>query len=92
MGEIRGLGLMCAVELVEDATTRAPFRLGVRGIERLERELRSRGVLCFTDNPLIVAPPLVIDDHDIDDLAGAVGGAVAALASRRPRAGGRGSG
>lgn len=92
VGEIRGLGLMCAVELVEDATTRAPFRLGVRGIERLERELRSRGVLCFTDNPLIVAPPLVIDDHDIDDLAGAVGGAVAALASRRPRAGGRGSG
>ena len=89
VGEVRGLGLMCAVELVDDAATRIPLRLGARGVERLERELRDRGVLCFADNPVILAPPLVIQDHEVDELAAAVAGALAALALRRPQAGRR---
>ncbi len=84
VGEIRGLGLMCAVELVEDPLTRAPLRLGARGIDRLERELRDRGILAFVDNPVILAPPLVITDREVDDLVGATSGALAALAGRRP--------
>jgi putrescine---pyruvate transaminase len=87
-GEVRGLGLMAAVELVSDRATRAPLPLGTRGVDRLERELRHRGVLCFTDNPVIVAPPLTITDQDADELADAVASAVAALAAvpadRRP--------
>jgi adenosylmethionine-8-amino-7-oxononanoate aminotransferase len=89
-GEVRGIGLMAAVELVSDRVSRAPLRLGARGVERLERELRHRGVLCFADNPVIVAPPLTITDQDADELAAAVAAAVAVLrgvAGRRPRAG-----
>ncbi len=85
VGEVRGLGLMCAVELVADPATRTPVRLGARGVERLERELRARGVLCFADNPVILAPPLVIQEHEVDELAAAVAGALAALALRRPQ-------
>ncbi len=90
VGEVRGLGLMCAVELVEDRLTRAPLRLGVRGALRLERELRGRGVLAFADNPVIVAPPLIIDERDADHLVEAVSGAVRSLAGRHiPRSGRR---
>jgi taurine--2-oxoglutarate transaminase len=82
-GEVRGIGLMAAVELVSDRGTRTPLRLGTRGIERLERDLRRRGVLCFADNPVIVAPPLTITDQDADELAAAVAGAVTALPAER---------
>jgi putrescine---pyruvate transaminase len=82
-GDVRGIGLMAAVELVSDRATRAPLRLGTRGIDRLERELRQRGVLCFADNPVIVAPPLTITDQNADELAAAVTGAVTSLADRR---------
>jgi adenosylmethionine-8-amino-7-oxononanoate aminotransferase len=85
-GEVRGIGLMAAVELVSDRATRTPLRLGTRGIDRLERELRHRGVLCFGDNPVIVAPPLTITDQDADELAAAVAGAVTALGVRRQAA------
>jgi putrescine aminotransferase len=90
VGEVRGLGLACAVELVGDRETRAPLPLRAGGVERLDQELRRRGVLCFADNPVVLAPPLVIDERDADDLAGAVSEAVRALASRRgrPAAGG----
>ncbi|HEV2440550.1 MAG TPA: aminotransferase class III-fold pyridoxal phosphate-dependent enzyme [bacterium] len=84
-GEVRGLGLMTAVELVADRATRAPLPLGIRGVDRLERELRHRGVLCFADNPVIVAPPLTITDQDADGLADAVAAAVGALAARARR-------
>ena len=84
-GEVRGIGLMTAVELVEDRASRAPLPLGVRGVDRLERELRHRGMLCFTDNPVIAAPPLTITDQDADEIADAVAAAVTALAASRRR-------
>lgn len=80
VGEIRGLGLMCAVELVEDRATRAPFRLGTRGLDRLDRALRDRGVLAFADNPLILAPPLVITENETDELVRTAAEAVTQLA------------
>jgi adenosylmethionine-8-amino-7-oxononanoate aminotransferase len=89
-GDVRGIGLMAAVELVADRATRAPLPLGARGVDRLERELRHRGVLCFADNPVIVAPPLTITDQDADELADAVAGAVTALGARPARPGRRG--
>jgi putrescine aminotransferase len=84
-GEVRGLGLMCAVELVEDRATRAPFRLGASGVDFLDHELRRRGVLCFADNPLIVAPPLVLARGDAEQLVEGVAEAVAMLVARRER-------
>ena len=89
VGEVRGLGLMCAVELVEDPATRVPVRLGARGVERLDQDLRRRGVLCFADNPLILAPPLVITEDETDRIADAVIGAIDALATHRSSSGRR---
>ncbi len=83
VGEVRGLGLMCAVELVEDRATRVPLRLGSRGLARLDQDLRGRGILCFVDNPLMLAPPLVITESETDHLVEAVTEAVHAIPARR---------
>ncbi len=85
-GEVRGLGLAVAVELVEDRTTRAPLRLRARDLDRLEQDLRAREVLAFVDNPIILAPPLVITDREIDHLVESAAGALIALAGRLPPA------
>lgn len=84
VGEIRGLGLMCAVELVEDPGTRVPLRLATRGIDRLEREIRARGILCFVDNPVILAPSLVIQECEVDELVAAIADTLGSLRPLRP--------
>jgi adenosylmethionine-8-amino-7-oxononanoate aminotransferase len=87
VGEVRGLGLMVAVELVEDRGTRTPLRMRTRDLDRLDRDLAARGVLAFVDNPVIVAPPLVVTADEIDELVEAVAAAVRALEARVPAAG-----
>jgi adenosylmethionine-8-amino-7-oxononanoate aminotransferase len=87
VGEVRGLGLMVAIELVEDRTTRAPLRLRTRDLDRLELDLRTREVLAFVDNPIMLAPPLVVTDREIDALVGSVAASVEALAAHTAVAG-----
>ena len=82
LGEVRGLGLMSAVELVSDRAGRAPLRLTARRWLGLEREIASRGVLCFVDNPVIVAPPLVVTDAEVDVLIDVVSESVWRLAEK----------
>jgi adenosylmethionine-8-amino-7-oxononanoate aminotransferase len=82
VGEVRGLGLMVAVELVEDRDSRMPLRLRARDLDRLERDLRDRGVLAFVDNPVMLAPPLVVTDGEIDHLVEAAAAAILALGER----------
>jgi adenosylmethionine-8-amino-7-oxononanoate aminotransferase len=94
VGEVRGLGLMLAVELVADRESRLPLRLRPRDLAALDGDLRARQVLAFVDNPVILAPPLVITAEEAAHLAEAVAAAVQALAARVPasgRAGGAGS-
>ena len=86
VGEIRGLGLMVAVELVEDRGTRTPLRLKVRDLDRVAQDLRDRGVLAFVDNPVILAPPLVITEPETDHLVESTAAAVQTLGARLPAA------
>jgi len=70
------------VELVDDPATRAPLRLRRRDLDGLERDLRSRGVLAFVDNPVMLAPPLIISEEDVAVLVDATAEAIRALAVR----------
>ncbi len=81
-GEVRGLGLMVAIELVEDRTARTPLRLRARDLTRLDRDLRRRQVLAFVDNPIILAPPFVVTDDEVDHSAGAVAATVNTFGGR----------
>ncbi len=77
VGDIRGLGLLRAVELVADRDSRKPFPRAERVTERLVAACASHGALVYsstgcadgTDGDLLVfGPPLVITDSQVDEL------------------------
>jgi 4-aminobutyrate--pyruvate transaminase len=82
VGEVRGVGLIWGVELVRDRSTRQPFdpaeKVGAYAVKRAERYgliVRAVGdTLCF-------APPLIIEDGEIDELLGRLGCALADTAA-----------
>jgi adenosylmethionine-8-amino-7-oxononanoate aminotransferase len=87
VGDVRGLGLMVAVELVADRATRAPFARAERVTERIVAAARERGLLLYsstgcadgTDGDLVMlGPPFVITDEQIDQAVATVAAAVAA--------------
>ncbi|MCU1481677.1 MAG: aspartate aminotransferase family protein [Subtercola sp.] len=59
IGEVRGLGVFWALDLVADATTREPVSAAVIG--ELKAALLARGLLpFFADNRLHIVPPCVV--------------------------------
>jgi adenosylmethionine-8-amino-7-oxononanoate aminotransferase len=84
VGEVRGLGLMVAVELVADRGTKAAFDPAKKIVGKMKAELETRGV--FTRNVrdiLCFAPPLVITAAQVDRLVEATRGAIAAVLPAR---------
>jgi 4-aminobutyrate aminotransferase/(S)-3-amino-2-methylpropionate transaminase len=67
VGEVRGLGPMLALELVEDADTRAPATDRAAAVVAAARE---RGLLLLScglyGNVIRLLPPLTIEDADLD--------------------------
>ena len=84
VGDVRGLGLMVAVELVADRVTKAGFDPAKNVIGRVKAELEARGV--FTRNVrdiLCYAPSLVITEAQVDRLVESTRGAIAAVLPER---------
>ena len=72
VGDVRYIGLFGGVELVKDRTTREPLvpwgqdPAGVMG--SIVKELKSRGFVTYShENVIIVAPPLIITEEQIDE-------------------------
>jgi adenosylmethionine-8-amino-7-oxononanoate aminotransferase len=87
-GDIRGLGLMVAVELVADRETKAPFGRERRVAERAVAAARERGLLLYwstgcadgTQGDLVMlGPPLVVSDGEVDEMVEVTGQAVEAV-------------
>jgi len=72
VGDVRGLGLLCALELVMDRRTQQPFSLDGPEITYLLEKLAELGLLTRADSNLYLAPPLCIERHEIDQLIGIV--------------------
>jgi adenosylmethionine-8-amino-7-oxononanoate aminotransferase len=67
VGEVRGLGLMCAVELVGDRVTKAGFDPAKNVIGRVKAEMESRGLFTRVVRDIVLlAPPLVITEAQVD--------------------------
>jgi adenosylmethionine-8-amino-7-oxononanoate aminotransferase len=67
VGDVRGLGLMVAVELVADRATKAVFDPAKNVIGRVRKELEARGLFTRVVRDIILlAPPLVITDAQVD--------------------------
>jgi adenosylmethionine-8-amino-7-oxononanoate aminotransferase len=77
VGDVRGLGLMAAVEVVSDRETKRPFDPSLGVGPKLARALRERGVVTrVKGDSVLFAPPLVITEAQIDRIVNATGDAI----------------
>jgi adenosylmethionine-8-amino-7-oxononanoate aminotransferase len=72
IGDVRGLGLLWALELVQERTTKASFPADGPAMTGLLDMLAEEGVLTRADTNLYLAPPLCIQRQEIDRLVAAV--------------------
>ena len=79
MGDVRGLGLMLGVEFVKDPATREPAR---EIVEELVQRAFKRGLLILGAgrSSLRLAPPLVVDEYDVDTAVAMIDGLLGELA------------
>jgi adenosylmethionine-8-amino-7-oxononanoate aminotransferase len=78
VGDVRGRGLMIGLELVADKATRRPFARAEKKAESLAARCFEHGLVVYpgtgcatgTEGDLVmVAPPLVITEEQIEELA-----------------------
>lgn len=81
VGDVRGKGLLQTVEFVADRATRAPFAPQQQFSRRLFEGLAARGVLVYPmagtvdgvqGDHILLAPPFVIEDDQIEFLVGEI--------------------
>jgi hypothetical protein len=93
-GDIRGLGLLCAVEFVQDRATRTPFPRAGRVAERIVAAGKENGVLLYhstgcadgvNGDLILLGPPLVITDAQVAELAERTAIAVRSVLQRHSR-------
>lgn len=77
VGDVRGKGLMCGVELVRDKRTKEPFAPELNVGALLQEEAMKRGLILYScagciegvaGDMMLVTPPLVITRQQVDDL------------------------
>ena len=66
VGEVSGLGLMLAVEMVADKATRASFPQEQGVPMKIGREARQKGLLVRVGNRIAFTPPLIITKEEVD--------------------------
>lgn len=80
IGDVRGMGLMQALELVEDRKTKVP---APKAVLKVFEETRKRGVLIgkggLWGNVIRIGPPLIASKADIDELVAALDAAFATI-------------
>jgi adenosylmethionine-8-amino-7-oxononanoate aminotransferase len=82
VGDVRGVGLMAAVELVTDKAARTPFERTAPILARVHNETYRRGAkVRLTGANIIISPALTIERQQIDLLCDALEGALAAVTS-----------
>ncbi len=85
VGDIRGRGLFRAIELVADRETKTPFDPSHRVHAKLKAAAFENGLICYPmggtldgkrGDHVLLAPPFIIEDAQIDELVDKLAGAV----------------
>jgi adenosylmethionine-8-amino-7-oxononanoate aminotransferase len=80
VGNVRGLGLLTGLELVEDKATKKAFDPKLKMGERLHQECTKRGLYSrVRGDTYLLAPPFVTTDAEIDRIVNILGESVKAL-------------
>ncbi len=86
VGDIRGRGLFMAIELVQDRQTGCPFDAGKGLAGRIKKAAFEAGLICYpmsgtvdgkSGDHVLLAPPFIISEDEIDELLSKLAGAVA---------------
>ncbi len=73
IGDVRGIGLLLAIELVSDRETRAGFPADLELGDRLTEKFRQKGLILRTGGQTIpIAPPLCITRAEVDEITNAI--------------------
>ena len=85
VGDIRGRGLFQGIELVADRETKAPFDPSRKVAARIKSAAFEAGLICYpmsgtidgkTGDHVLLAPPFIISNDQIDELVGKLSGAI----------------
>ncbi len=76
IGDVRGIGLLQAVELVRNRETREPFGEADDLNTKMTEALKRRGLLSRAGATIALAPPLCISPSEVDEVVGIVDDAI----------------
>ena len=80
VGDVRGLGMMCAVEIVKDKATKEEYPAADKVGARVHEETQKRGLFSrHRGDVFLLAPPLVTTDAEIDRVVNIMGESVPAV-------------
>jgi len=87
LGDVRGRGLLMAIEIVKNRETRETFSANTQAISRIVELAMDRGLLLYSRRTaegkfgewLMVAPPLIVNAGQIDEIANLIGDTLGAF-------------
>jgi hypothetical protein len=93
IGDIRGRGLFRAIELVADRTSKTPFGPELKLNARVKALALEAGLICYpmggtvdgvNGDHVLLAPPFIVEQTEIEEIVDKLGGAVAAALDEVP--------
>ena len=76
IGDVRGMGLLVAVELVKNRETKEQFTEADDLNHKMTDALKRRGLLSRAGANIALAPPLCIQREEVDEIVGIVDEAI----------------
>ena len=86
VGDVRQCGLISAIEMVRDKTTKEPYPWEERVGIQVCLEARNRGLLIRPlGHIIVIMPPLIINIHEIDRMLNIIHESIQIVTSSKPR-------
>ncbi|MBO9436577.1 aspartate aminotransferase family protein [Ruegeria sp. R13_0] len=88
VGDIRGRGLFRGIELVADRERKTPFDPALGVAAKIKKAAMAEGLICYpmsgtrdgkAGDHILLAPPFIIEEEQIDELVAKLGRAIAAV-------------
>ena len=76
VGDVRGLGLICGLEIVKDGATKEKFSESGEELKALADNLHDRGLLTRAASIISLSPPLCISADEVDRIIDILDGAI----------------